>query len=135
METADDERRVVVYSSERLDEWARWQRSERDHRLGFPAAASFARRAERPGEAGDPDIARAREVERVLCRLSQLRPVLYRVLALFYVGGHGAARCAELLAIDRREFYRLKREGEAFVAGALLAGVFVQGVRTEPLDY
>lgn len=119
------------YAIERLDEWARWQRaSSSTHALGYPSAAPFVqeRTSSSFTPAGEPDNDRAEEVERIMCRLRELRATLYRALYVWYVARSEDGEqltlvsCAKDCGVSVAQYRQLRKHGEMVVYGALIAG-------------
>lgn len=110
----------IEYAKDRLAEWAHWNRNISGVRLGFLPHAPFAVAGYGAPDLGDGGNDRAEEVERVMCRLRQGRPMLYQALVHWYLMQQQvrvaaeSCRCSPTVFMDRRKL------GEMFVAGALL---------------
>lgn len=118
------------YASERIDEWARWLRaSSGTHALGYPNAAPFVQqRATGFTPAGEPDNERAEEVERIMCKLRDYRPMLYKALYVWYVARSDDGEQLSLLAcaadcgVSVGQYRKVRNQGEMVVFGALMSG-------------
>ena len=120
-----DGERAMAYARERLTEWARWLKSVEGERLGLPPKACFVRDRIGDGiEAPLDDLVtdRAGEIERIVCRLREIRPQLFDALFQWYflekVRQEGAKACK----CNVNTFRERLRAGEIFVAGALMGG-------------
>lgn len=117
--TADQ--RTIEYAQERLEEWGQWLRSLRGVQLGYSSHASF---VSEPG-GGDGQLdeignERAEEVERIMCKMRQLRPTLHQAMVQWYLLRKPSAVSAQACHCAVSVFRDRVRTGEMFVAGRLL---------------